>query len=211
MDHPLGGPLRGTNLISFGLISSPKKTFLISNSQRKSAFLNPQNFLYSGWWMVVDGGGWWDTGRPFGIKKNNIFGNFSTTTQYFFLVVFGTHRRVLKTYYAIFRIKKKSEFFPIKIFWTLFLRKSTGRKKHAFLKYQKPQNFFGELLLFLKEEFKRSILKFLEFEKSENFPIKKFRALFFEKNMVENNMLFGYISKTTQHFFLSCSGPHRRV
>ena len=44
-DHPSGDPLRGPNLISFGLISSPKETFLILNYYLKSAFLDSKNIL----------------------------------------------------------------------------------------------------------------------------------------------------------------------
>ena len=52
------------------------------------------------------GGGRWDTARPLGVQKNILFGNFSKTTQYFFLIVFGPHRKVLKTAFGTFRIGK---------------------------------------------------------------------------------------------------------
>ena len=36
------------------------------------------------------------------IEKIILFGNISKTAQYFFLIVSGPHRRVLKTYFGIF-------------------------------------------------------------------------------------------------------------
>ena len=48
-------------------------------------------------------------------------------------------------------------------------------------------------------------------EKSENFPLKNRLTFFFKKKKGKKNMLFRNISKTTQHFFLIVSAPHRRV
>ena len=46
----------------------------------------------------------------FEVEKNNLFRNISKTAQYFFLIVFGPHRRVFKTYSGIFRIGKIGKF-----------------------------------------------------------------------------------------------------
>ena len=46
----------------------------------------------------------------FEVEKNNLFRNISKTAQYFFLIVFGPHRRVFKTYFGIFRIGKIGKF-----------------------------------------------------------------------------------------------------
>ena len=43
-------------------------------------------------------------------QKNNLFGNISKTTQYFFLIVSGPHRRLLKTYLGSFWIGKIGNF-----------------------------------------------------------------------------------------------------
>ena len=48
VDHPLGGPLWGPNLISFCLISSLRNIFLISIYRRFFAIFDPKNFLSPG-------------------------------------------------------------------------------------------------------------------------------------------------------------------
>ena len=58
--------------------------------------------------MVVDGGGWWmGHGCPFGCLKINLLGNISKTTRHFFLIVSGSYRRVLKTFFGMFRFNTK--------------------------------------------------------------------------------------------------------
>ena len=70
--------------------------------------------------VVVDGG--WDTEAHFDVKKNNLFGNISKTTQYFFLIVSAPHRRVLKTSFGMFRIGKIGNFSNKKISQLFFPR-----------------------------------------------------------------------------------------
>ena len=43
-------------------------------------------------------------------EKNMLFRNISKTTQYFFLIVSGPHRRVLRTFSGTFRIGKIGKF-----------------------------------------------------------------------------------------------------
>ena len=72
-------------------------------------------------------------------RKNMVFRNISKTTQYFFLIVSGPHRRLLKTYLGSFRIGKIGNFSTQKssniIFWK-------SRKKHAFQEYLKNYSIF---------------------------------------------------------------------
>ena len=72
-------------------------------------------------------------------RKNMVFGNISKTTQYFFLIVSGPHRRLLKTYLGSFRIGKIGKFSiqksPNIIFWK-------SQKKHAFEEYLKNYSIF---------------------------------------------------------------------
>jgi len=57
------------------------------------------------------------------------FSNFSKTTKYFFLIIFGPLRRHIKTYFKK-NSKKKSNFIFVKKFRNFFfLRKNFGRKK----------------------------------------------------------------------------------
>ena len=72
-------------------------------------------------------------------RKNMVFGNISKSTQYFFLIVSGPHRRLLKTTFGSFRIGKIGNFSTQKspniIFWKC-------RKKHAFQEYLKNYSTF---------------------------------------------------------------------
>ena len=86
---------------------------------------------------MVDGGGGWDTEAHFDVKKNNLFGNIPKTTQYFFLIISGPHRRVLKTFSRTFRIGKIGNF-------------STQKSPNVFFLLKK-QNYKGfPLYFFLK-------------------------------------------------------------
>ena len=74
------------------------------------------------------GGGGWDTGRPFGVRKNTRFGDFLKTTQYFSIIISAPHRSVLKTFFGTFRIGKIGKFSTQKSRNIFFLfRKMVGK------------------------------------------------------------------------------------
>ena len=72
-------------------------------------------------------------------RKNMVFGNISKSTQYFFLIVSGPHRRLLKTSFGSFRIGKIGNFStqksPNNILWK-------SRKKPTFQEYLKNYSIF---------------------------------------------------------------------
>ena len=80
--------------------------------------------------MVVDG----TRVAHLEVEKNNLFGNISKTAEYFYLIVFGPHRRVLKTYSGIFRFGKIGKFSTQKspnVF--VFLKKISKTAQYFFL------------------------------------------------------------------------------
>ena len=64
LDHPLGDPEWGPNLISFSFNVPLEKIFLTFNLPPKIGLFETSHFFIvtDGWWMV-DGGGWWWMGR----------------------------------------------------------------------------------------------------------------------------------------------------
>ena len=118
-------------------------------------------------------------------QKNQLFGNISKTTKYFSLIVSGPHRRGLKTSSGSFRIGKIGNFSNKKISSNLLFYQISRHfedQKISFLEIsQKPLDIFSWLLLLPTEDSLRHLLEVSELEKSEIFPIKKFRTLFFEK------------------------------
>ena len=62
LDHPLGDPKWGPNLISFSFNVPLEKSFLTFKLRHKIDLFETSYFFIvtdGGWWWMVDGGGWW--------------------------------------------------------------------------------------------------------------------------------------------------------
>ena len=147
-DHPLGDPL-GVPFDSLFVLYSDK------------FFLLRKKVLYC----------WRKDGRTIlKSRKNMVFGNISKSTQYFFLIVSGPHRRLLKTSFGSFRIGKIGNFStqksPNKIFWK-------SRKKHTFQEYFKNYSiFFPDCFWSPQKSFEDIFWNFLNWKNRKIFHLK---------------------------------------
>ena len=85
-------------------------------------------------------------------------------------------------------------------------RSFQNHQNRCFLQFsRKLLNIFFQILLLPLEEFLRHLLKKIKLVKSENFPPKKFRTIFWKK--IKKIVFFAKFSKNSQYFFLifSCA------
>ena len=135
------------------------------------------------------------------VEKNNLFENISKTAQYFYLIVFGPHRRVLKTYSGIFRFGKIGKLSTQKSPNVFVVSEKNVEKIILFENISKTAQYF-----FLRVSGPhRRVLKtyswIFRFGKIGKFSTQKSPNVFvvFEKN-IEKIILSGNISKTAQYF-----------
>ena len=75
-------------------------------------------------------------------EKNMLFKNISKTTQYFFLIVSGPHKRVLRTFPGTFRIGKIGKFSTQKSPNVFFFLKKKAQKNLLFRNISKTTQYF---------------------------------------------------------------------
>ena len=140
---------------------------------------------------------------------------FCPYLQNYFILFHNCLRSYLIMFFHIFWniLRKKSE-------CSLFQKISPKSTPPFFAKMftrifqisRKLLDIFFSLFLVPLVEVQRHILEYSKKNKSEIFPIKKFRNFWFSgKKKLWKNFLFGNISKTTQYFFLVIFGPLRRL
>ena len=123
-----------------------------------------------GWWMVVVDG---TRVAHLEVEKNNLFGNISKTAEYFYLIVFGPHRRVLKTYSGIFRFGKIGKFSTQKSPNVFVVSEKNVKKITLFWNISKTAQYFFPYCFWSPQKIFQDIFW--------NIPIWKNRNIFHSK------------------------------
>ena len=129
---------------------------------------------------------------------------FHNCFRSFLMMFFHIFWNILRKKIGMFSFSKNFAKINTPFFVKIFARISQISRKLL--------NIFSSLFLVPLEDVLRHLLKYSKKNKSEIFPIKKFRNFWFSgKKKLWKNFLFGNISKTTQYFFLVIFGPLRRL